>query len=64
MEDWPARWALALQPFQFKVQHRAATANGNADGLSCQYEKIEHAPSHTLESREEEEYVRELPLPP
>ena len=30
-----ARWALALQPYQFTIIHRAGTANANADGLSC-----------------------------
>ena len=29
-----ARWALARQPYQFTVSHRAGTANANADGLS------------------------------
>ena len=29
-----ARWALALQPYQFSIVHRAGTANANADGLS------------------------------
>ena len=29
-----ARWALALQPYQFTIVHRAGTANANADGLS------------------------------
>ena len=29
-----ARWSLALQPFQYVVQHRAGTKNGNADGFS------------------------------
>uniref|UniRef100_A0A8C1MIS2 Gypsy retrotransposon integrase-like protein 1 n=1 Tax=Cyprinus carpio TaxID=7962 RepID=A0A8C1MIS2_CYPCA len=28
------RWFLALQDFHFTVQHRAGTANANADGLS------------------------------
>ncbi|KAL0151201.1 hypothetical protein M9458_053392 [Cirrhinus mrigala] len=28
------RWFLALQDFHFDVQHRAGTANANADGLS------------------------------
>ena len=28
------RWSLALQPFSFVVEHRAGTANGNADALS------------------------------
>ena len=28
------RWSLALQPFSFTVEHRAGTANGNADALS------------------------------
>ena len=29
-----ARWALALQAYQFTIVHRAGTANANADGLS------------------------------
>jgi hypothetical protein len=28
------RWALAVQDFDFTVEHRKATRNGNADGLS------------------------------
>ncbi|CAM5086823.1 unnamed protein product [Natator depressus] len=28
------RWFLSLQPFQFRVQHRAGSCHGNADGLS------------------------------
>ena len=28
------RWSLALQPFQFQVEHRAGKANANADSLS------------------------------
>ena len=28
------RWNLALQPYQFTVQHRSGRANGNADALS------------------------------
>ena len=28
------RWSLALQPFTFTVEHRAGSANGNADALS------------------------------
>ena len=31
-----AIWALQLQPFSFKVQHRAGRDHGNADGLSRQ----------------------------
>ena len=31
-----AKWALQLQPFSFKVQHRAGRDHGNADGLSRQ----------------------------
>ena len=29
-----ARWALALQPFDYTVAHRSGHANANADGLS------------------------------
>jgi len=29
-----ARWSLALQPYQFVVEHQAGTLNGNADALS------------------------------
>ena len=29
-----ARWSLALQPYNFKVSHRAGKENGNADALS------------------------------
>ncbi|CAM5109558.1 unnamed protein product [Eretmochelys imbricata] len=29
------RWFLFLQPFQFRIQHRAVSCHGNADGLSC-----------------------------
>ena len=29
-----ARWVLLLQEYEFKVVHRAGTANGNADALS------------------------------
>lgn len=28
------RWDLALQPYTFVMEHRAGTANGNADALS------------------------------
>ena len=28
------RWSLSLQPYDFTVEHRAGTSNGNADGLS------------------------------
>ena len=31
------RWALALQPFNFTVKHRAGAANNNADGLSREH---------------------------
>ena len=29
-----ARWALALQPFDFRIVHRSGKANTNADGIS------------------------------
>ena len=29
-----ARWALAVQPYKFDVQHRKGSQNGSADGLS------------------------------
>ena len=29
-----ARWSLALQPYDFTVEHRAGKDKGNADGLS------------------------------
>ncbi len=29
-----ARWAFALQPYQFTIVYRAGTANSNTDGLS------------------------------
>ena len=29
-----AQWSLALQPYQFTVEHRAGMLNGNADALS------------------------------
>ena len=29
-----ARWSLALQPYQFEIQHRKGRANANADSLS------------------------------
>ena len=29
-----ARWSLALQPYQFTVEHRAGLLNGNTDALS------------------------------
>ena len=48
------RWALALQPYQFKVVHRAGTKNGNADGLSRQF-----SDGTTPTFREEGESVRE-----
>ena len=28
------RWSLALQPYKYKIEHRAGKANGNADALS------------------------------
>uniref|UniRef100_A0A1X7TJB1 Reverse transcriptase RNase H-like domain-containing protein n=1 Tax=Amphimedon queenslandica TaxID=400682 RepID=A0A1X7TJB1_AMPQE len=29
-----ARWSLALQPFQFRIEHRKGRENANADVLS------------------------------
>ncbi|CAM5084186.1 unnamed protein product [Eretmochelys imbricata] len=31
------RWFLSLQPFQFRIRHRAGCHHGNADGLSRAY---------------------------
>ena len=28
------RWSLALQPYQFLIEHRAGISNANADALS------------------------------
>ena len=28
------RWALAVQPYRFKMSHQPGSKNGNADGLS------------------------------
>ena len=55
-------WALALQPYDFRVQHRPGKANANADGLSrkawmedaeCRRrgEECQGAPPSTLASR-------------
>ena len=30
------RWSLAIQPFQFEIEHKPGQLNGNADGLSRQ----------------------------
>ena len=38
------RWALALQPYQYKVIHRPGTSNGNADGLSRQFSETTASP--------------------
>ena len=35
------RWALALQPYHFEIVHRPGNTNGNADGLSRQYQEEE-----------------------
>ncbi len=34
------RWALSIQPYVFGVVHRPGQQNGNADGLSRQYDEI------------------------
>ena len=44
------RWSLALQPYQFIIQYRAGTANGNADGLSRAFG--EDATTSSLEEEE------------
>ncbi len=38
------RWALSLQPFNFTIEHRPGTDNGNADGLSRQFEEAHIEP--------------------
>ena len=35
------RWALSIQPYVFDVVHRPGQQNGNADGLSRQYDDIQ-----------------------
>ena len=43
------RWALALQPFSYKVEHRAGGYHGNADGLSRQaWDEEDHTPGSAL----------------
>ena len=38
------RWSLSLQPYNFRVIHRAGTTNANVDGLSRQgWEAVLHA---------------------
>ena len=34
------RWALSLQPFDFRIVHRSGKANANADGLSRDKESL------------------------
>ena len=41
------RWSLSLQPYNFRVIHRAGTTNANADGLSRQ--GWESSPSRSKE---------------
>ena len=61
------RWALLLQPYSFKIEHKKGTTNTNADGLSRQYEDIPplqkgegdllgsgHTHDHTLPKKEKE----------
>ena len=49
------RWALALQPYQFRVVHRPGTQNGNVDGLSRQFAEEDDLSNKNQES----ENVRE-----
>jgi hypothetical protein len=44
------RWALAIQPYHFEMQHRPGRENGNADSLSRQPRVIGEgkAPHHYL----------------
>ena len=43
------RWALALQPFSYKVEHRAGGYHGNVDGLSRQaWDEEDHTPGSAL----------------
>ena len=51
-----ARWALALQPYQFTVSHRAGTANANADGLSLD----QGSQSKDVEMLEKQQHIETL----
>ena len=67
------RWALALQPYSFTIEHKRGVSNTNADGLSRQYKdtppQIEgegellgsgHSPDHTLPIVKKEKRKKEL----
>ena len=52
------RWALTLQPFVYKIVHRAHSNHGNADGLSRMQSLSEKEPTST--SKEEGKNVVNL----
>lgn len=56
------RWALALQPYNFKVQHRAGKENSNADGLSRQAWKLDQLelPTSILRNSEVGQQVSQM----
>ena len=41
-----SRWALMLQPYDFKIRYRPGHSNANADGLSRQAWEVVQASGH------------------
>ena len=56
------RWALAMQPFNFTIEHRPGVQNGNADGLSRQAWRDNNNAPHCCTAGEEGGSVGDSPL--
>ena len=56
------RWALAMQPFNFTIEHRPGVQNGNADGLSRQAWRDDNNAPHCCAAGEEGGSVGDRPL--
>ena len=56
------RWALAMQPFNFTIEHRPGVQNGNADGLSRQAWRDDNNAPHCCAAGEEGGSVGDSPL--